>query len=330
MNRFNWACVGTGHIANEMAQGMAKLGGSFYCVTNRTKEKAIDFAKKYNVSIVYDTIDDVLADENVDIVYIATPHNSHIDIIMSALKAGKHVLCEKAITLNSAELDKAAALSKERGLILAEAMTIFHMPVYKEIEKIIDSGKLGKLKQIQVNLGSYKEYDMSNRFFNMELAGGAMLDIGVYSLSFARYFMSGFPDTALSQMKKAPTGADEQVGILLCNDDGEMATVTLSLVSKLPKLGIAGFEHGFVELDNYNRAFSAKVIYTNDGSSDIINKDSDLDALSFEVIDMERAVAGEENNMHLDYTIDVMKIMTQIRFEHNMLYPEEVGEFQEG
>ncbi len=321
---YNWACIGCGHIADEMAKAMNKLNKTFYSLASRTKANADAFAQKYGIDKVYDNIDEVFSDKNVDIIYIATPHNSHIKYILKALNAGKHVLCEKAITLNSNELKQAVETAEKNNVVLAEAMTIFHMPVYKEIDKIISAGKLGKLKLIQVNLGSCKDYDMTNRFFNMDLAGGAMLDIGVYALSFARYFMSENPTEIESQMKKAPTGADEQVNILLKNTENEMAAVTLSLTAKLPKIGIAAFEKGYVEIYNYNRAFSASITYTDDGHTEHLETDVDLDALCYEIMDMENAVSGEENNMRLDYTIDVMDIMTKVRFAHDMKYPEEL------
>ncbi len=321
---YNWACIGCGHIADEMAKAMNRLNKAFYSLAGRTKANAAAFAQKYNIDKVYDNIDEVFSDENVDIIYIATPHNSHIEYILMAVNAGKHVICEKAITLNASELKQAVEAAKKNNVILAEAMTIFHMPVYRKIDEVIASGKLGKLKLIQVNLGSYKDYDMSNRFFNINLAGGAMLDIGVYALSFARYFMTENPAEIESQMKKAPTGVDEQVNIILKNAANEMATVTLSLTAKLPKIGIAAFENGYVEVSNYNRAFSASISYTDDGHTEYIETDSDLDALCYEIMDMENAVSGNENHMHLDYTIDVMDIMTKVRYAHDMKYPEEL------
>lgn len=321
--RYNWACIGCGHIANEMATAMKELDAKFYCVFSRTRDRAESFAQKYDIEKVYDSIDDVIGDDNVDIIYIATPHNSHIEYLKKALSSGKHVLCEKAITLNSAELKIATDLAEKNNLILAEAMTIFHCPVYKKLDEIIASGRLGKLKDIMVNLGSYKEYDMTNRFFSMDLAGGAMLDIGVYALSFARYFMTDCPNDICSQMKKAPTGADEIVNMLLTNPSGEMATVNLSLVSKLPKLGFAAFENGYISVDNYNRTSTATITYTADEHTEVISDDTGLSALACEALDMEKAVAGEGNNMHLDYTIDVMKMMTDVRYRHDMLYPEE-------
>lgn len=318
---YKWAIIGCGHIANEMAQAMGDMDCNFSGVFSRTYENAVAFAEKYNIPKVYNSIDELLNDD-VDIVYIATPHNSHIEYLRKCLNAGKHILCEKAITLNSIELNEAVKLAEKNKLVLAEAMTIFHCPVYRKLDEIIASGKLGAIKNIMVDLGSNKEYDMTNRFFNLDLAGGAMLDIGVYALSFARYFMSQNPNEVLSQMKKAPTGADEQVGIILKNSNNEMATVNLSLTAKLPKLGIASFEKGYISVDNYNRTHKIDVVY-NDGTSETLVDDSNLNALAYEVINMEKAVSGEENIMHLDYTKDVMDIMTMVRYEHEMFYPEE-------
>ena len=251
--KYNWASLGTGVIANELAQALEALGGKLYSVANRTYDKGVAFAEKYGIEKVYEEIDQVFEDPEVDIIYISTPHNTHINYLRKALAAGKHVLCEKSITLNSEELTEAIQLAEENHVKLAEAMTIFHMPIYRKLSEIVESGKLGPLKVIQMNFGSYKEYDMTNRFFNRNLAGGALLDIGVYALSFVRWFMTSQPTEMVSQVKLAPTGVDEQAGILLTNAEGEMATVTLSLHAKQPKRGTIAYDKGYIELYEYPR-----------------------------------------------------------------------------
>ena len=142
---------------------MQALGGNLYSVGNRTHEKALSFAEKYGIAKVYDKPEDIFSDPDVDIVYISTPHNTHIRYLLPALAAGKHVLCEKSITLNSLELDQARRCADEHGVVLAEAMTLYHMPIYKQLADLIRSGALGPLRFIQMNFGSYKEYDMNNR-----------------------------------------------------------------------------------------------------------------------------------------------------------------------
>ncbi|HEM3680337.1 TPA: Gfo/Idh/MocA family oxidoreductase [Streptococcus suis] len=322
--QYKWATLGTGVIANELVQALQAMGGNLYSVANRTYDKGVEFAQKYGIEKVYQEIDDVFEDPEVDIIYISTPHNTHINYLRKALKSGKHVLCEKSITLNSEELAEAIQLAEENQVILAEAMTIFHMPIYRQLSEVVASGKLGDLKMIQMNFGSYKEYDMTNRFFNKNLAGGALLDIGVYALSFVRWFMTEKPNQVLSQVKLAPTGVDEQVGILLSNDAGEMATIALTLHAKQPKRGTIAYDKGYIELYEYPRGQKAVITYTEDGSQEVIEAGETAKALSYEVADMEKAVAGIENTMHLAYTQDVMGIMTQLRKEWGLVYPEEV------
>ena len=125
----NWAVLGTGVIANEMAQALVKMNKRLYAVANRTHQKALDFAERYGVQKVYDQIDEVFEDEAVDIIYITSPHNTHYEFMKKALEHGKHILVEKSITLNSRELDEMIALAAEKKLVLAEAMTIWDMPI---------------------------------------------------------------------------------------------------------------------------------------------------------------------------------------------------------
>ena len=321
--KYNWASLGTGVIANELAQALGALGGKLYSVANRTFDKGVAFAEKYGIEKVYEEIDQVFEDPEVDIIYISTPHNTHINYLRKALAAGKHVLCEKSITLNSEELAEAIQLAEENHVKLAEAMTIFHMPIYRKLSEIVESGKLGPLKVIQMNFGSYKEYDMTNRFFNRNLAGGALLDIGVYALSFVRWFMTSQPTEMVSQVKLAPTGVDEQAGILLTNAEGEMATVTLSLHAKQPKRGTIAYDKGYIELYEYPRGQKAVITYTEDGSQEIIKAGETAKALQYEVLDMEAAVAGENDYTYLNYSRDVMDLMTQLRKDWGLTYPEE-------
>ena len=318
MKPLNWATLGCGVIANELATALARQNRHLYSVANRTHEKAVAFAEKYQIAKVYDHLEDVFTDPDVDIIYISTPHNTHIQYLRQALANGKHVLCEKSITLNSNELDEAIALAEKNHVILAEAMTIFHMPIYRKLAEIVKSGALGPLGLIQVNFGSYKEYDMNNRFFNRNLAGGAMLDIGVYALSLIRWFFTETADQVLSQVKYAPTGVDEQAGILLMNPTGEMQ----------PKRATIAFDKGYIEIFEYPRAMEATITYTVDGHKETISSGATSDALSYEVADMEAAVQSNdlstiESLMHLTYTQDVMHIMTDIRDNWGMKYPAE-------
>ena len=321
----NWAVLGTGVIANQLAEALQRHGRQLYAVGNRTYDKAVAFAAKYNVPKVYQTYDEAFSDPDVDVVYLSTPHNTHIGFLEKALTAGKHVLCEKSITLNSEELDRAMALAKEHNVVLAEAMTIYHMPLYKELRKRVGAGEFGRVNLVQLNFGSYKAYDMKNRFFNLSLAGGAMLDIGVYALSLARCFLESTPTEVKSLVRMAPTGADETSGIVAMNPQGQLVTATLSLHSKQPKRAVISCDRAYIEIMEYPRSDRANIVWTEDGRREEVAAGSTADALWYEVQDMEQAISCGEDQMMLSYSKDVMDLMTGLRREWGLVYPEEVS-----
>lgn len=320
----NWAVLGTGVIANEMATALQNMGRSLYAVGNRTHAKAVAFAEKYNVGKVYDGYDDAFSDPDVDVIYLTTPHNTHYGFMKKALASGKHLFVEKSITLNSGELEEMVALAEKNNVVLGEAMTIWHMPLYKKLWEIVESGKLGKVQMITVNFGSFKEYNMKNRFFNRNLAGGALLDIGVYALSIVRSFMSSQPDEIVSQVLPAPTGVDEQVTILLKNKDNQMATVALTMHSKQPKRAMISCEKGYIEIMEFPRADRAIIVDAETGDIEEVTAGERPKALQYEMEDMEDAILnGNTAVLKLAYSRDVMSIMTGLRREWKMTYPEE-------
>ena len=318
-----WAILGTGVVANEMAQALTNAGKEIYAVGNRTYDKAVTFAKQYHIKKVYEDFHEIFTDEAVDVIYLTTPHNTHIDFMREAIKHGKHLLCEKSITLNSRELNEAVAAAKENGLVLGEAMTIYHMPVYKKLREYMASGTLGKVNLIQLNFGSYKAYDMKNRFFNMSLAGGALLDIGVYAFSLARSFLDSKPNEILSKVQYAASGADEKSGFVMTNKEGQMVVASLSLHSKQPKRAVISCEHGYIEIMEYPRAEEAVIVSAATGERTILRVGKQKKALQYEMEDMEAAIAGDTALMRLSDTIDVMAMMSEIRTEWQMYYPSE-------
>ena len=201
--------------------------------------------------------------------------------------SGKHVFCEKSITVNSRQLEECVAIAQEKGLVICDGMTLLHMPLYKELKKKIAEGTIGDVKMVQVNLGSCKEYDVKNRFFSKELAGGALLDIGVYATSFARYFMKSKPDVVLTTANYFETGVDETSEILLKNPDGEMAVMALTMRAKQPKRGVVAGEKGFIEIYDYPRAAKATITYTESGKTEVIEAGESAKAPQYEVADMQ-------------------------------------------
>lgn len=312
MSKLNWAILGPGTIAKDFAKAIEEVNGKIYAVGSRSVEKAKKFAEGYNVEKVFGNYDEMLNDKNIDVVYISTPHCNHYEYIVKSLQNNKHVLCEKAITVNGDELREVIKIAEEKNLIVMEAMTLFHMPLYKKLSEIIQNGKIGKIKMLQVAFGSLKEYDVNNRFFSKELAGGALLDIGTYALSFTRYFLSSKPNVLFTTMKKFETGVDEQSGIILNNKDDEMAVISLTMRAKQPKKGIVAGEKGYITVENYPRADKATITYP-DGSVETIEAGDTDKALVYEVQDMNDCVLKIHQNDTMKLSLDVMEIMDAAR-----------------
>ncbi|ENZ5660446.1 Gfo/Idh/MocA family oxidoreductase [Enterococcus hirae] len=308
MKKYQWGIIGLGNIAHEFAEHFDQETSELAAVASRTIDKAEAFAQRYHIPKAYGSYQEMLNDQEIDIIYIAVPNRQHSQHIMEALAANKHVLCEKAITMNKKELTEAMKLAEEKNLVLAEAMTIFNMPLYKQLRSLIDTNKLGALKMIQAPFGSYKDPDPTNRFFNPELAGGALLDIGTYAVSFARFFLSSQPEVIASTMVPFETGVDEQSVTILRNKENELATISLTFQAKMPKVGIVAFEEGYITITDYPRADRAEIIF-NDGTKEWIESGSTAQAMNYEIENMVKTIKGELPNRSLFLTHDVIEIL---------------------
>lgn len=317
MEQLNWGIIGLGSIAHEFAQSMVNIH-PIYAVASRSGQTAQDFAEKYHAQHWYDSYDALLNDEAVDIVYIATVNSQHYTCIMKCLEHGKHVLCEKAMWGNYAQVKAAHQLATKKGLLLCEGMTIFHMPIFKKIKELIADGTLGTIKFVEAELGSLKEDDPANRFFNPDLGGGAMLDIGTYGLSFVTCFLSGQLTDVRHLMSPYRTGVDEMWSIALKTSTNEIGSVNLTFRAKLPKRGIIAGDKAYITVMNYVRAEKASLVYP-DGREEIIEAGETAKALEYEILDMEQAISSKDFSLgYMDYTLKVISIMDKLLASENL------------
>lgn len=323
MSRYTWGIIGTGWIAHEMGEALHRLQYDLYGVCDVNLAQAQRYAGEFQVPHAYASADAMLEDERIDIVYVATPHNLHYDCIKKALQHGKHVFCEKVITVNEAQLCEVKAMAEQRGLVLMEGMTLYHMPLFKEVKQRITQGSIGPVKLIQVNFGSCKDYDVNNRFFSKALAGGALLDIGVYAVSFARYFLNSKPDVILTTCNYFETGVDEESGILMKNPDGQLVVSALTMRAKQPKRGVIAGEQGYIEIENYPRGERAVITYTEDGRKEEIELGRTQDALLYEAQDMVHYVECGGSDRVLELSMDVTSLLNRIRNQWGFRYPFE-------
>ncbi|WP_343209118.1 Gfo/Idh/MocA family oxidoreductase [Anaerolentibacter hominis] len=323
MRQINWGILGLGWIGGDFSQALCDQGTGVYAVASEKPGKAEAWKEKYHAKKAYTTYEAMMDDPDIDVIYIATPHSNHYEYAMECLKRGKNIFVEKAITVCSEQLEDMKKLAAEKNLFVAEAQTIYHMPIYDKIQEVMQTGKLGPVKMVQVNFGSCKEYDVTNRFFNQDLAGGALLDIGVYALSFVRPFLKSQPDEVLTTVKRFETGVDECSGIILKNPDEEMAVVSLTMRAKQPKQGVIACENGFITVGNYPRADKATITWTEDGRVETLTAGETEKALQYEVEYVNQVIAGERKESTLTFTTDVMDLMTNVRHQWGITFPFE-------
>ena len=325
--KLRWGVIGCGVIANEMAASLALEGRRIAGVANRTRAKAEAYAARHGVEKVYDSYQQMYDDPDIDAIYVTTPHNTHIDFIRDAAAAGKHILCEKAITLNTAELDEGMRLAAENGVVLMDACTILHMPLYRELRRRLEAGDFGRVHMAQVNFGSFREYDEKVRFFNPQLAGGAMLDIGVYAFTMARTFLDSAPTEYLSLENPAFTGVDEESAIIMRNAERQLCTFSLTLHAKQPKRYVIATDRGYLEGMEYPRADEASFVWWPENRRETFRVGQRRLALNYALADLEAAVAGEPAALRCaEWSHDVMRMMTDVRYQWDFRYPEERNE----
>ncbi|MCX6238878.1 MAG: Gfo/Idh/MocA family oxidoreductase [Bacteroidia bacterium] len=229
---YNWGILAPGNIARKFTPELQQLDNArVYAVGSRNAERAKKFADEFGVGHYYNNYEDLVADPEVDIIYIASLHALHTEHALLCLNHKKPVLCEKALALNKTEVDKMVKSALENGVFFMEAFFTPHQPSYKEAKRIIESGELGKVKYIQGWFGFNRApYNNSQRLLNPMLGGGALLDIGLYPVFDMLYFL-GEPDQILAKAEFAETGVDESISIRFDYPEGKSASIYASFVA---------------------------------------------------------------------------------------------------
>lgn len=309
MKKLNWAIVGLGTIAHEFTQQFKGDCSQIYAACSRTLEKATNFCQQYHIPKAYDSYQKLLMDDTIDVVYIATPHQFHFEEIKQALQHGKHVFCEKAITLNIQELLEVSQLAEKNHLILAEGTTLFYMPIYKKLKRLQNEGYFGKLKMVQATFGSFKDPNPENRFFNPKLAGGALLDIGPYAFGICHLFFNGRVNKIETSMEPFFTGVDESSATILHTDQKELATISMTFRAKMPKRTIVAFDKGYLTLEDYPRTNRA-TFTTPEGKVTIFEEGKTDQTFYYEIKSMEEMILHHQPNEVIKLSLDVMQSMS--------------------
>jgi predicted dehydrogenase len=229
-----WGVVGPGRIAEKVVEDFAVVDGArAVAVASRSLDRAQDFAGRHGIERAHGSYAAILADPDVDVLYVATPHPQHHAIALGALRAGKALLVEKAFTATVAGAREVVGLSRETGVFVMEAMWTRFQPAVVRMRELIADGAIGEVRSVQADLGVQRDFDPADRLFAKELGGGTLLDLGVYVVSFAQMVL-GDPDTVVATGSLFETGVDAETSLLLGYADGRSATLMTSLRNALP------------------------------------------------------------------------------------------------
>ena len=248
MNKVRWGIVSTGGIATKFAQDILHTdNASLAAVGSRSQESADKFAAAHQVPSAYDNYEGLFADANVDAIYVATPHPIHFPNSADALRAGKAVLCEKPITTSAAELQELIDVAAANNGYLAEAMWTWFLPAVIQAKSWLDSGRIGKLRHVRAELGYPVRYRPESRMFDPDLAGGCLLDMGVYPIAIARYFTGRSPNEIQVLSRRAQNGVEDDIAMQFNYDDC-VASLAATFRCKLPNTTYLIGSEGHIEM----------------------------------------------------------------------------------
>ena len=318
--------IGAGHIADVVTPTLVAMEAmGCYAVSSRSLEKAEVFAEKYGFEKAYGSYEEMLRDPNVELVYIATPHSHHYEHMMLCIAYGKPILCEKAFTLNAQQAKKIQDAAAQKGVYVAEAIWTRYMPSRKVINDVLASGVIGKPNTLTANLSyiiSHKE-----RIHNPALAGGALLDIGVYGVNFALMHFGTDIERVESSVKMLDTGVDAMETITIFYRDGRMAVLTHSVFCRSDRKGIIHGDKGYMVVENINNPQSLKVYDTADREIASYNFSDQISGYEFQFAEAAACIAEgktESDSMPMEDTVYVMEFMDSLRKQWNMVYPQEM------
>ena len=320
---FKVGIIGAGWIAEKMAEALTPLEDyCVYAIASRSIGKATEFAGRWNIPKAYGSYEDMVKDNDVDLVYVATPHSHHFPHAMLALNAEKPVLVEKAFTANAAEAEELIETARSKGLFITEAIWTRYMPLSHKVKEIMESGIIGKPRVITATLCYMMEF--KERILRPDLCGGALLDLGVYALNFARMYFGTDIVRTVSNCHMGPTGIDLQECISLSYADGKMANLQAGTLCLNDRQGIINGTEGYIRVDNINCPEVVEVYRNYELVERYVKPEDMVNGYEYQVIEARRCIeAGlpESPMMPHQETLDIMKQMDGLRKEWGVVYP---------
>jgi len=323
---FRWGIIGTGWIAHDFARDLSRLPGHVvHAVGSRREETGRAFAEEFHAPRAYASYEELAADPDIDAVYVATPHPAHHDSARLCLEAGKPTLVEKPFTLNAPEAEDLVTLARERGVFLMEAMWTRFLPHIAKVREIVASGRLGDIRVVQADHGQGFPKDPTHRLYAPELGGGALLDLGIYPVSFCSLLL-GTPSRVVAAGTSAFTGVDATTTVFLEHAEGRVGVATTSLEARTPTWASVSGTEGRLEIPGMFFTPTDFWLVDAEGRRERVVVPYEGHGLREEAAEVARCLADgltESPLLPLDETVAIMRTLDEIRRQIGLTYPSE-------
>lgn len=323
---FHWGIIGPGRIAKKFSQAVhATPGSSIYAIASRSSQDLESLRKTMGASKAYRRYEELVQDANVDAVYIATPHNYHFENAQLCLSYQKPALVEKPFTVNAAETKELIHLAKKNGAFLMEALWTRFLPIYKEVRKWLDKNSIGEVRFVHSTLGFVTRRDSKDRLLNPNLAGGTILDLGVYNMAASQFVFQKQPEAIAAVGYLGHTGVDEATSVSMDYGGGVLSHFACSYQTRLPgQMEIYGSEGYILIHATFNKAEAATLSAGNRPKT--VRKPMRINGFEYEIEEAQKRIrAGEIESPSMTHqnTLENMQAMDQIRAIIGLRYPFE-------
>lgn len=317
MKNIKWGIIGLGGIANKFAQAITKMENTkLIAVASRTKEKSEIFGTNYEVAKekCYGSYEEIVKDPDVDAIYIALPNSLHKELSLLCLKNKKAVLCEKPVTMNEKEVIEVINCAKENNVFFMEAMKTRFLPVHKEVKRIIDNNELGEVRLIQADFGFFSEFDEANRLFHKELGGGALLDVGVYPISYGMWILGNKPEKVLSSYNIGLTGVDENVSAIIKYKSGQEIHIYGAINLNTAREATIVGTKGIIKIPRFSSGDKLKIFINNEEKT--FEFPFSINGFEYQIEEVNKSIRNNEIQskiMSFEDSIAVMRVLDIIK-----------------
>jgi dihydrodiol dehydrogenase / D-xylose 1-dehydrogenase (NADP) len=325
--KIRWGIMGPGRIAHKFVQSLKCIqDAEITAVGSTSTERAAEFAAQYGIGRSFGSYRDFAADPDIDIVYIATQHPGHFECALICLKAGKAVLCEKPFTINAGETEILIRTARESKQFLMEAMWMRYLPAIVEVRELLVKGVIGEIRMIKADFGNRTPWDPEGRLLNPASGGGALLDVGIYPVSFSSMIFGASPTKIASVVHLGATGVDEQFSALLGYAEGRIAVLSGAVRTALPNEARVIGTEGYIRIPHFWYASGFEL----NRNGRIEQFDVPFLSTGYlheaeEAMRCLRAGLTESSVMPLDESLKIMKILDTLRAQWGLRYPSEIN-----